>query len=48
MPGHFHLVFCYDATPQLIVVPEKLCGTDAILVDCIPDAAKDFVQVTDL
>jgi len=33
----FHLVLCDDATPQFVVIPEELRGTDPVLVYHNPD-----------
>ena len=32
-----YLVFCDDATPKLVEIPEELCGPDSLLVDTILD-----------
>ena len=46
MGGTTYLIFSYYSTPEFVMVTEKLCRPDTILIDDISDTLKDLIQTS--
>ena len=46
MDGTTYLIFSYYSTPEFVMIMEKLCRSDAILVNDISDTLKDLIRTS--